>query len=114
VRGETVADLLERLTEGELFELMMAAASRHGWAGTMFTRSDVESTEFAVGDGEDYVRPTPVMVAAVMDSRTWRKAIPERACERGFEAMYDALVINPDGSFAVDGGRFTADGDRVG
>ena len=70
------------LSEEDSMHIVHALRDQHGWAGTFFTRGDVEDA---------YGRPlTDEEWAAVQRTWEWRKGVPQTLCEYGWEIIMDA------------------------
>lgn len=92
---QTMVALLPNLSEDGAFILFYAMCQKYGWAGTIFTRADAEqawNTERFDGPyDESAVEPMPEDVwDAFLCSWAWRKGLPERLTELGWEIVADA------------------------
>lgn len=77
-----------KLSEDDSMHIYHALRDQHGWAGTFFTREDVEDA---------YGRPlTDGEWAAVQRTWEWRKGIQAALCEYGWEIIMDAAQEGVD------------------
>lgn len=93
-------------TEDEALEVFHALRSRFGWAGTVFTRADVEShVETALSDHDERhaALVTDALVDAVVDSHEYRH-LADRMTEVGNETLADAVALSP---LLAEGGECT-------
>jgi len=91
---EKVKDHVESMTEEEATEYLVRMSTHFGWAGAIFTRTDIEDLHRNWHDEleeDDYTPLTEEQIDAVMSTRAWCKGIDERLCEEGFELLEIAL-----------------------
>lgn len=69
-------------TEGEAQSLYHRMCSAFGWAGTVFGRADVEDIAGKITDAQ---------WEAVQGTYEWRKGIPERLTETGWDIVHMAV-----------------------
>lgn len=90
---EKVKAHVASMTEEEATEYLVRMSRHFGWAGAIFTRTDIEDLHRNWHDEleDDYTPLTEEQIDAVMSTRAWRKGIDERLCEEGFELLEIAL-----------------------
>lgn len=85
--------LLPNLSEDGAFILFYAMCQQYGWAGTIFTRGDAEqawNTERDPdGNGPEQDMPDDVW-DAILCSWAWRRGLPERLAEIGWDLVAEA------------------------
>lgn len=81
------ATLAASLTADDAYRLLTQMEKKFGWCVALLAAEDVRDTWRDRWDEE----PTEAQVQAVMDSRDWRKYIPEYAASGMLEGLRDAV-----------------------
>lgn len=83
---------IDSITEEEAIKAFYDFSKKFGWAGTFFTREDASSTWEIF---QDELAPIGSMPDDVWDKVTstyyWRKSIPERLTEWGWDIVREAV-----------------------
>lgn len=83
---------LATITEDEGLRLFFDLSQKFGWAGTIFTREDASSTwETFQEDGSKLEAMPDEVWEAVRHTYYWRKGLPERLTEWGWDIVRDAV-----------------------
>jgi len=90
---ETRHNILAMLeSESDAIEIWQALCDRFGWAGTFFTRSDVESAWNGYENINDPHIDLPDEVwEKVQDDWVWTKGLTDRLCEIGFDMINELM-----------------------
>lgn len=110
---------LERMTEGEAFDLFFKLRAKFDWCGSITSMGDVvvyrqgEEPHWS-GNGPEM---TDAMREVVRSTWEWRKGIEERCAEIGNE-LAPSIEVLPDGSFLIHcetygEQRYTSDGEEA-
>ena len=87
---------LSTITEDEALGMFHDMRDHFGWAGTIFTRLDVEDAYLAFSEEEegDPVQDNTLdqVWGSVSSSREWTRTIPDRLCEIGNWIIDDLMV----------------------
>lgn len=85
-------DDLPEMTDEEAISLIAAIEKSHNFVVVAFTPNDVRDHlreyHFAEEDGRE---PTDAEMKAIFATWEWRKGMAEVLCERGWEALNDAI-----------------------
>ena len=90
---ESIIDI-NALTEDEAVRLFSEMSSKFGWAGTIFTRDDVEGMleqYDPIHDGETINKFTDEQWDDFSSSKSWHRYCPEWMTEQGWEVIQDFL-----------------------
>ena len=82
------------LTEDEAMTLLVKIHQHFGWAGTTFTRGDVEQEwqeQMALTPGEEVDEMPDEAWVAIQQSWYWRKGMSEILTERGWDLVHNAV-----------------------
>ena len=98
VQADMAQDLIENyiqdLTQDHALSVLHAIRDRFGWAGTMFTRDDIEHHIINAREADDLPDLTDTELAewvdAIQNSWEWRKGIMEYLAETGWEMISNA------------------------
>ena len=90
---ESIIDI-NALTEDEAFHLFSKMSSKFGWAGTIFTRDDVEGMleqYDLIHDGETINKFTDEQWTDFTNNKDWYRYVPEWLHEEGWEIVNNVL-----------------------
>lgn len=83
---------IDALAEEDAFRVFSAMCDKFGWAGTVFTRDDVEGLlEQYVEDGEIINEFTDEQWADFSSNKDWHRYVPEWMAEKGWDVIQDIL-----------------------
>ena len=85
---------LDALDESDAFRVFSAMSDKFGWAGTIFTRNDVESmldTYDPEHDGKTISEFTDEQWVDFTNNKDWFRYVPEWMTEQGWDIIQDVL-----------------------
>lgn len=85
---------LDALDEGGAFRVFSAMCGKFGWAGTVFTREDVEGMleqYDPIHDGETINKFTDEQWTDFTNNKDWYRYVPEWTHEEGWDIIHNVL-----------------------
>jgi len=85
---------LDALDEGDAFRVFSAMCGKFGWAGTVFTREDVEGMleqYDPIHDGETINKFTDEQWTDFTNNKDWYRYVPEWTHEEGWDIIHNVL-----------------------
>lgn len=96
---DEIKDFVNDLSEEQAIIAFHDMSNKFGWSGTFFTKADAESAweNIKYDDPEQPMEDIPESVwENIRRSWLWRKGLPERLTEIGWDMMYDDFSMNKD------------------
>lgn len=96
------------MTEDDAVGLVYSLGSRFDWITNVTQLSDVIVLDEDGNEGEELTQP---IRDAITNSYAWREGINDRINEH-LDNLIPTVEVNGDGSFAIDGVGYTAQGEK--